>query len=134
MIPQFLGTIENGKLTIANRPEMIRYLQTLKGQVTVVIDKVKKGRSVQQNKYLWGVCYKIISDHTGYSLQEVHQICAKNYLSYEKESKLSGNTKEFIKSTTSLTVKEMDGYLEDIKRFASVQLNLFIPDPNQVDY
>ena len=134
MIPSFSATVTNGKLSLANRPEVLRYVQTLQGDVTVVIEKVKKNRSIQQNRYLFGVCYKLISEHTGFSTEECHQIFKKMFLSYSKKSKITGKEKVFIRSTTSLKTDAMDAYIEEVKQFASMELQIFIPDPTQVKY
>lgn len=88
----------------------------------------KMTRSQKQNAYMWGVVYKIISSDTGYSADEVHQLMADKFLSYEKKGK------KFVLSTTTLNTKEMEGYLEDIRRFSSTELSIDVPLPNETEY
>jgi len=87
----------------------------------------KETRSDKQRRYQWGVVYKIISDHTGYTQDEAHQEMGKKFLSYEKEGKT------FIKSTTKLNTLEMEIYLESVRRFAATELFCFVPNPNEPD-
>ena len=87
----------------------------------------KETRSDKQRRYQWGVPYKIISNHTGYTPDEVHQEMGKMFLSYEKDGKM------FVKSTTKLSTKNMEIYLESVRRFAATELFRFVPNPNEPD-
>jgi hypothetical protein len=129
MIPEFPAEVdENGKLTIDDRPALKRWLHTLKGKVYVTIKKKRKTRSNLQRKYQWGCVYKIVSEHTGYTLDECHQLFGKMFLKYEK------NGHVFIKSTTKLSTVEFEDYMESIRRFASMELSLWIPEPNEPNH
>ena len=88
-------------------------------------EKERHIRSIQQNKYYHGVVCKLISDHTGYTCDEIHQILAEQFLSYEKD----GRT--FVQSTTKLKTTEFESYMEDCRRWASVELQVYIPLPNE---
>jgi len=85
----------------------------------------KQTRSQQQNAYYWGVVLDIIGKDLGYLPEEAHQIFAEMFLSYGKDSR------KFVKSTTKLNTKEMEEYLEKVRRFASMELSIFIPLPNE---
>jgi len=85
----------------------------------------KLTRSEAQRRYQFGVVYKTIGDELGYDVDEVHQELSKMFLSYEK----NGST--FVKSTTKLNTKEMEEYLEQVRRFASMELSIFIQLPNE---
>lgn len=87
----------------------------------------KQTRSQKQNRYMFGVVYKLIADHTGYTPEEVHQLMTKEFLGYENLGE------KFIKSTTRLNTKEMEEYLENVRRFASVELGCYVPLPNESD-
>lgn len=90
-------------------------------------EKKKRGRSTQQNAYMWGVVYNLISKHTGYTPDEVHQILAETFLSYEKD----GRT--FIRSTTRLKTAEFEQYMEKCRRWAAMELQVYCPLPNEPD-
>lgn len=88
-------------------------------------EKEKKTRSLKQNKYYHGVVCKLISEHTGYTSDEVHQLLAEQFISYEK------NGKQFVKSTTKLKTAEFEEYLESCRRFGAMELQVYIPLPNE---
>lgn len=87
-------------------------------------EKPKKNRSSQQNRYYWGVVCKLVSDHTGYIPEEAHQIMAKEFLSYEKEGK------PFTRSTSKLKTAEFEDYMEKCRRWAAMELQVYIHFPN----
>lgn len=90
------------------------------------INKSKNIRSLNQNRYYFGVVLLILSDHFGYTTDELHQICAGTFLRYENKGK------EFIKSTTKLDTKEFERYLEQIRMWALNEHQIIIPLPNEV--
>lgn len=105
-------------------------LETAKHGVLVTISTKKQQRSLQQNKYMWSVVYDMIGDEWGYDKEEVHQIMSTMFLKI-KEVELDGETYAVVKSTTKLKTDEMEEYLEKCRRYASVNLHLFIPLPNE---
>ena len=54
---------------------------------------------------LWGVIYKGKSDTTGYSIEEVHDICRMKWLSEDDGE---------LKSTAGLTKTEFNEYIDKI--------------------
>ena len=87
----------------------------------------KETRSGKQRRYQWGVVYKIIGDELGYTDEEVHQLMCEQFLSYTKDFK------QFVKSTTKLNTKEMEEYLEQVRKFAAMELSINVPLPNESD-
>lgn len=105
-----------------------RFFQTIRidgRYIWPMPEKEKKTRSVQQNKYYHGVVCKLISDYTGYMSEEVHQILAENFLSYERD----GRT--FTKSTTKLKTADFEDYMEKCRRWAAMELQVYVPLPNE---
>jgi hypothetical protein len=86
----------------------------------------KKTRSLNQNKYYWGVVIKILSQHTGYTPDETHQELARMFLSYESGSK------RFVRSTTKLNTHDFEQYLEKCRQWSHNEMNAHIPLPNEV--
>lgn len=85
-------------------------------------------RSNRQNRYLWGVVYKLISDEVGHSPEEIHEILKDKFLPKHKIE--IGNLKEEVPvSTKELTTADFNEYIETIQRFAAEQLSIVIPDP-----
>ena len=90
--------------------------------------KEKMTRSDKQNRYMWGVVYKIIGDEVGYLPEEIHQLMGKQFLAYESKGEM------FVKSTTKLKTGEMEAYLENVRRFAAMELGCVVPLPNETDF
>lgn len=96
-------------------------------EVEVTVKRKTSKRSNSQNKYYWGVVIELISDYTGYTPNETHDYLRLKCLIKENE----GGFKT-LKSTTELSTVEMEKYLEDCRRDASLH-GIYIPLPNEVD-
>jgi len=96
--------------------------------VIIEIRKANSRRSLNQNAFLWGVVYPILSDYFGYTTGEMHQICSRQFLSYFK----GDSDIEFVKSTKSLSTMEFEQYIENIRRSSLLNHNIKIPLPNEV--
>jgi len=126
--PIFLAFIKKRKVVFKNPEEFEGYLSSLEGKsVQVVVRLWRKNRSNQQNRFLWGVIYQLISDSTGYTREEVHD--AMRLLFLKDESRAIPT----LKSTTALSTTEMNEYWAQIQQFAAEKLNIVIPDPTEVD-
>lgn len=90
------------------------------------IEKAKQIRSLQQNKYYWGVVVKILSQHTGYTSDETHQELARMFLKYENNGKL------FVRSTTKLNTAEFEKFTESCRQWAASEMSVHIPLPNEI--
>lgn len=129
------------------------------GRYTITIEKVYRKRSNQQNRYKFGVAYKLIADGltdaTGemWTVDKVHEFCknnAKNQLDllpvdYEDRIKddwkndpsnqlINKNTgevltKPFEPTTTKMTTVDEMNYHDNLKWFGAEWLGIDIPDP-----
>ncbi len=88
-------------------------------RVTVSISRERKDRSIQENSYFHGVILKVISDELGYTPQEV-----KGILKWVFK----------IPRTSELSTVEFEDFCTKIRTWASTDLNIFIPLPNEIDY
>jgi hypothetical protein len=93
-----------------------------------------KIRSTPENRYYWGVCVDILSLELGYSPQEIHIMLKQKFLTYPLYLKLKDKVEEvFItRSTASLNTVDFEDYLSNIRVWASSDLGIFIPEPNEV--
>jgi len=89
----------------------------------------KKPRSNSQNSYYWGVVIDILGNELGYPPQNMHDALRLEFLS--KPDDKTGLMK--VASTTDLNTKQMEDYLEGIRRWASIELGIYIPNPGEVD-
>ena len=90
-----------------------------------------KIRSNEQNKYYWSVILKIISDHTGYSIYEAHELMKLKFNS--KILHINNDEVTIGCSTAGLTTVEYETFLSHIRQWASQELNCYIPEPNEGD-
>ena len=127
----FTGSIDKGKL-ILDQPE--RYLVHLAGlnnrRVELILRKRRSKRSDSQNKYYWGVIIELLSNHCGYTSDEMHSALKIKFLSDHQEDE-----KGLIRvgSTATLTTDEFIRYTNEIVRW-SAGMGVYIPDPGQVEY
>lgn len=130
MRPTFYGKIAEGKLILKHRETFNRYLQTLNNkEVELTIGQKRTSRSVQQNKYYWGVILLLVSQHTGFTPKECHEVFKKKFLTYWKLYKK--HKYAFTRSTTTLDLGEFADYMEKIRQFVAESFKFYIPDPNE---
>lgn len=92
----------------------------------------KKTRSLNQNAYMFGVVYKLLSNQLGYSVDEIHDLMKHKFLGRI----LNLSETEFYNipiSTTELDTKGMEDYLQQIREWAD-SINCYIPLPNEVPF
>ena len=83
--PIFNGVVSKGKLKLSNTDRFNNYLLSLDGEVEVLVRYPKKDRSLNQNRYYFGVVVEIISqrvDNPGKlecSLDELLNIAARHF-------------------------------------------------------
>lgn len=92
--------------------------------------EVRPTRSNYQNKYLWGVCYALLSQSTGHTPEELHEFFKAEFLP-QKNLELSDHGHVITTSTTGLDTKEFNEFIEKIRMFAAQKLSIVIPDPNE---
>lgn len=125
--------IEKGKPVFVNRDRFMKDLENREGKdVYISITTPKSKRSDQQNRYYWGVVVKILADELGYFSYEMHELLRIKFL--KRELILNEVIYTIGSSTTKLNTKEMEIYLENIRRWAAIELNILIPLPNEIDY
>jgi hypothetical protein len=110
----------------------------------ITAEPVKAQRSHSQNAYLWAVPYKLISEVTGYEVEEVHEYMLGRFFGW-KDKKVpktprnpSGVESVPVRTTTTdehgkrsvLSVDAFSEYVAFIQRFGAMKLGLVIPDPD----
>ena len=119
----FAGRVIDGRLTF-DAMELARWryaLSSTPGNVEVVIRRPVKDRSHDQNAYYWGVVLKLISESSGHTPAEHHQIFKRTIIGGKNPT------------TKNMTTAEFQDYLEQIRAWAG-EHNIIIPDPQHVDY
>lgn len=116
-----------------DKQKLFSILKNLKGTQAVSIKKHRAARSGAQLRYYFAVVIAYLSEDLGYTKEETHQLMARMFLRYAKLAP-DGTEEYFIRSTSSLTTKEMTDYIEQIRTFAITELNIYIPDPGEIVY
>jgi len=126
--PNFFGEIKNGEIIWEKPQQRDYYLKSLgTRKIVELLKPPRKPRSNNQNSYYWGVILELISQETGMTPDESHEAMKLLFLKKRVSEKLWT-----IRSTSTLNTLEFEEYLENVKRFASLELNIIIPDPNEL--
>ena len=134
------GNIRDGKLKISFQD---RFTEAIKAfpdcRVLLTVRKIYNSRSIQQNKYLHGVVIPEVQRgliDAGYSPNEITTNAVKDLLKYRFAKKeivntTTGETIEMIQATHEMNTAEMTDFIEEVRRFASEYLGVYIPSPNE---
>jgi len=91
-------------------------LAMLSPKKVYILKEHKQNKSERQNKYYWGVCNKIISEHLWYMPLEMHEIIKATFK---------------VETTTVLNTKEFCNLMDLILIWASNEFWLYIQKPNE---
>jgi hypothetical protein len=128
MTPIFQGTITAGKLIFDSPVDVLAHLQSLEGKrVEVTVERQKRKRTNQQNRWYWGVVLQLISEHTGEDPENLHEALKAHFA----PKHVVGN---IVVPSASRYLDTMDfsTYCEKVRRWAAEELHISIPDPEQV--
>lgn len=89
----------------------------------------KKPRSLNQNSYMFGIVYKLLADHLGYTIDEIHELMKQKFLS--RTISIKSESFNVPLSTTELDTVGMEDYLQQIREWAYTALGCSIPKPNE---
>jgi hypothetical protein len=92
----------------------------------IEIQRAASKRSLNQNRYYWGVVVDLFAQNTGYTKEESHQELAGMFLKYEAHGK------PFTRSTTTLTTLEFEQYADKCRQWMGEMLGINVPLPNEV--
>lgn len=126
-----LGVIANGRLQVQHRAGFEAAMARFPDGVVVVEVKVQRPqRSSQQNRYWHGVVIPLFAEHCGYDLHEMKDVLALKLIPKEVTD-LNGETRTVPGHTSDLSVKDFNDLIERAQRLGA-ELNIYIPDPNEV--
>ena len=133
---EFPANIKDGILHIVDREDFARQVRETFDEgtvVDVVVEKKRRRRSIQQNKYLWAVVYSLIAEHAGYTTDEVNEWVKQEFLD-GKQVEIGGKIHEAHTSTKDLNTVEFETLTERLRRWSAEFLNCTIPEPNQTEW
>lgn len=101
-------------------------LKDLKGEYVIKIKKRSRGRSIQENRYYWGVCLAYIEDYTGVDKAILHDVFKNRFIPLVKFAD------DYRLTTTDLTHEQVWEFINMVRLWAKDFLGLAIPDPDGV--
>ncbi len=130
------GAVKDGRLFIRNRRAFDEQVKTMREgwELEICVKRVRATRSLEQNAFYFGVVVHLLSEHTGYTPDEIHEFCKAKFI--PRRLVLANRNGEVVdeyvlgSSTRSLTTVEFAEYVSDIQQWAAETLDVVIPDPN----
>lgn len=131
----FKGHIEQGVIHPLAPRTYKQALEALEGRnVWITLEPLFGDRTVQQNKYYWGVVIaEIIRWKSGYTAVQMHETLKDMFLAQEDLTMAPYKGRYFHKqvSTRTLSTVEFMNYLDQIILWASEEEHIEIPTPRQ---
>lgn len=126
-------TIQSGELV---NKAIVKKAFDLKDGVYELEIKKRDKRSLQQNRYYFGVCIKMIRDElyergNDVSIQETHEWINSKFNYLEVINEETGEVERIPQSTTKLNKEGFGLYIEKVQRFGAEFLSITIPDPGE---
>lgn len=91
----------------------------------------RDNRSDRQNRYYWGIVVREVASHTGYTDEEAHEILKHLFLS--RVALIGEGSVTIARSTKHLNTVEFEEYLSKVRQWASRELSVYLPLPNEVN-
>lgn len=128
---------KDGRLFIRNRRAFDLGISKLPDtwELEVTVKRLRATRSLLQNAYYWGVVVQMLSEHTGYTPEEIHDFLKMKFIP-KRLAVCDGNgviADEFVLggSTREMNTLDFGEYMEAVRQWAAEALDVVIPDPDQ---
>ena len=99
----------------------------------LTIERETKRRTLSQNALLWKWVDEVVRhvhEHTGHDKDEIHEFFKQKFL--QPRHITIGGDDCFLYSTRNLTKAEMTNYMNKIYAWATTELGLFLPVPEDL--
>lgn len=116
-----------------SRAKLINSIRLLHGQHRVEIIKHYPRRTDRQNRYYWPCFVTPFSDwlsDQGDDPEAAHEILKRRFLTKHITNKDTGESVEWVGSTTKLTTVEFNEYLDKCAQFLAEFCGIEVPEPN----
>ena len=127
--PKFTGTVKDGKIEFYGSQKLYlnNWVQTLEGKrIVLTVKQWHPQRTLPQNAYLHAVVFGTIAKETGNSIETV-----KDTLKDMFASKTDEKGFKHIEKTSKMSTARMVDFIETVCRWASVEMNIYVPPPNE---
>lgn len=123
----------NGRFDL--RPLINWLTEARDGTYRVEVTRVRGGRSLDQNAWLWGCIYPLLRqglNAEGWDFsddEQVHEFCKQHFADSKVVNRATGETLTLPKSTRKMDTAQFSAYCEQLRAFAAEFLGMTIPDP-----
>ncbi|MDA7514223.1 hypothetical protein N8508_00380 [bacterium] len=130
----YYSEVKNG--SISNSASIRNAIHSFEGKrIEISIQIAKKKRSVEQNRYYYGVVVPIVTAaliDSGVRVTDgnTHDFLKLEFLKYDVPTE-NGEYITMVKSTTELSTSEFMDYTAEIQQWAAEFLGIEIPNPNE---
>ena len=107
------------------------------GSYMLTITKQRRGRTLNQNDWLWGCVYPILLDgllDAGWeftSVEQVHEFFKKQMAQDKVVNYSTGEIVEIPRSTATMDTQQFSMYVDALRAYVEEFLNVTIPEPNK---
>jgi hypothetical protein len=124
----FTAISQGGKLEYSDPERLRQFLILNTGPMVVHVGKERRMRSNGQNRYFYGQVLQMLSDHTGYTVEELKQWLKKEF-GWTKVIVLGGKQVEVLRSSADMSTAEFEKFMTQIRMLADT-LGCHIAEPN----
>lgn len=131
----FARVDDDGKLHLQSPEVFKQAVRAYAGKfVELTVREQRNRRSGRQLRWYWGQILELLSEHTGYTPDELHDYCKSRFIP-KRLAICDGNgvvidERVIGGSTGKLKAGEMADYCESIRQWAAEELGVVIPDPD----
>lgn len=131
---EFHGHLKNGKIVLDNKEALHYWTSQLKegDDILVTFQAIKEAKTLRQLKLAYS-CFRKISDHTGYTVEEAKML-VKMHQGLCGESTIEGKQIYFCKSIGEMSKKELSEFITKMNDWASLKLQLSLLDFNDLKF
>lgn len=98
----------------------------------VQAEPYRKKRSIDQNSFLHGVPLKLIHQHTGTDIEDIKDYLLGECFGWLEYEVFDNRRRKPAKRSSELNTVEFGSFLDFIERWASEELGMIIPKPNEI--
>jgi len=98
--------------------------------VEITVRKKRAKRSDDQNR-LYHAYLKLLSEHTGYSTEEMHSIIGYKFRLVNKVDESTGEMFQYIRSTTKMNKLQFADHIKEIQDWCENTFKFRLPNPNE---
>jgi hypothetical protein len=134
----FVLNDENKDRALARLIRFVHAWNFAKHPLEIACERFSMGRTIQQNKALFGHAYKILRGETGHSLDELHDFFCRRFFGVVEHEMFGVVTSRPARTTTTdehgnrdvLKWDRFSEFFEAVREFAASELGVAIPDPD----